>query len=1161
MSRLGLHSFVPDSFETRSVTSVGAGLATSTLLGRSNPAYTAVADAVGERVSRLAERDSAKRRGAKSVLMTVSLSIAEFDSLRKQYPEFNLHNYASRNPGHAYYVASRVLANEYLTYQASRYTDSIMHVGGSVLSYIVGSQTNVHVEMDTTNAIAVHERHEESIQIARIMGDYVALAEDIGVSSARPNYEKYLTRQAFNTCTKGSVCTHQSEAMCVDLSLYPVSPQQFCCGMRQAGATVGFGFFPYDPAMLLTDKGAYGDTGVRFEKTSKALLLKFPEGEQSASVIPLTVWSAWLSEHEVVIGVGKGRRVYHCQLSKARGPFMFFQMTLVDTEPGQVTLRHVLDLPVAQESYVVTAYVLRDLALDPSLERSWDRLVFTFDKRVFDKLFEFAMQLSQDAFGRYAIRKQLKVMDRVTLEGTVVTHGNVPEQDSAIVGIVHAEAFVARYESGQLSKELMAALKSVAEFGSASRLARVKAVASWSMSYMWDCSFGLVGEMVSSLCGWLRRIFVSVDRQPQFALAPTYTVYQSLVSSWRVKNSLVHGDAVRVLASMSQGVVRRVRGGALVEAVAGASRVVEDRVTGTAAAASVSQVVTETVYVELDDTSTSLTGAVSLGPAAMDALQDALVSDLKALNEFDEPSVGRHHMPTTRVVREFDQTTDMRPDFEFDPDYIQTLNDVYREFNPEVVGKPIARDIASLSQDDQDRHLVAEFLRIPRHLDSAPVDREYWFSKLNAINAPKRQETQHELLSAAAARTLAAPKISLPQDTDTLVVEIWENFVARACVENAKGKIAEFCSDPVALEEVAYRDWMAKATPDSVKAVKRELENESQALGEMPVGEYLMMLKADVKPPLGDKPARARIEPQVIVYHRKALSSMYSAMFRVLVRRFLSLLLPNVHVNLLKDSRDIAGFIRACHPYGQSMTYAENDFGKYDKSQDEFVFALEAHVFRQLGLNEDMLARWVEGHVDCSLRSVTTGISLTVRYQRKSGDATTSFGNVLLNILSVYYAYSPSNVAWAVFMGDDSIMALRTPSYDDRATAILAEVFNLTAKMFVTKSPYFASNFIVVDDENRHVALVPDPIKWIEKRSQPIPVEDVQWAERYTSASDACLPYRYRLNTSSLGRMVAERHSITRTSAERVVSAVATATSSAERFRACYDEFGTFVRY
>jgi hypothetical protein len=711
----------------------------------------------------------------------------------------------------------------------------------------------------------------------------------------------------------------------------------------------------------------------------------------------------------------------------------------------------------------------------------------------------------------------------------------------------------------------MQRLKQVAAFGNAGFTKRVMAVAAWGMTHVWDHTFGALGDAMNSMCEWLESLFSGGAPQlPSFVIAPEYLSFSTVTEAWKESRGFNYDTAVENLKGFfvtSASAV--VRGGKIASALASVAGVSRDAcISGAMQVANVPSGHGHMAHVVLDDGPMSITHTrPAMTPGGYDLLQEALVADLRALNVVDEPPVDRHHMPTETVVRVVSQTEWMTPDFDLDPDYVGTLNEVYEVFNPGVAQQPLERDIASLSFDPQDRHLMADYLRMPRLMDSAPRDREYYRSKILALGVPKRQETQQELLSSVAARNLNAPKISLPQDQTVLIKEIWGKFLSVACVDGAKDKLVSYQQDPVALEEDAYRDWVSKAKPGNVQAVKKELELNSQALGEMPVGEYLMMLKSDVKPPLGDKPLHGRVEPQVIVYHDKALSAMYSSIFRVLVRRFLSLLKPNYHINLLKDSRDITQFLQALHPFGQKLDYLENDFSKYDKSQDEFVFMLEEYVFRQLGMNEELLQKWVAGHVECSIRSFTTGMSLHVRFQRKSGDATTAFGNVILNVLSVCYAYSPTAVVWAVFMGDDSLVASVGRAFDERAVAILAEVFNLAAKMYVTDAPYFASSFLVVDDVNCNAVLVPDPIKWIEKRSQMVDAADPQWKERFVSAADACEPYKFKINTEPLARLVAQRHKIPLEEAVRLPAAIATAISSQERFRGCYEDKPEVIHY
>jgi len=357
------------------------------------------------------------------------------------------------------------------------------------------------------------------------------------------------------------------------------------------------------------------------------------------------------------------------------------------------------------------------------------------------------------------------------------------------------------------------------------------------------------------------------------------------------------------------------------------------------------------------------------------------------------------------------------------------------------------------------------------------------------------------------------------------------------------------------LEESAVRDWMGKARPENlVKVVKYLLDN-PDAWEEMRLGRYESMPKTDVKVPLSDKPLNSRVEPQVIVHHITAINAIFSSVYRVLVRRFLSLLKPNFMVNLLKDMPEVRDMMQAHHDWSVPLKYLENDFSKYDKSQGQFVHLLEQHVFQALGMNEKMLDAWGLGHVDCSIRSLTTGISLSVRYQRKSGDATTSFGNVLVNILSVVHAYKGTDIVWAVFMGDDSLIAARTVCAGDIAVRTLAEKFNLQAKFFITDAPYFASNFILVYQDERRIVAVPDPLKRVEKWSMAIPAADPKWEERYISAENTLRVYRNRSNLVGLGRALYVRYgSLDGIDLDTVGDAIASAIRTPKDFRCLWEE-------
>jgi len=496
------------------------------------------------------------------------------------------------------------------------------------------------------------------------------------------------------------------------------------------------------------------------------------------------------------------------------------------------------------------------------------------------------------------------------------------------------------------------------------------------------------------------------------------------------------------------------------------------------------------------------------------------------------------------IVMTVDQSPDGAP--------LDTLNEVYSLAVPFVGQIDLMYDTASITYDPQERVLETPFMRMSQ-ANVPPKDKWYYPSRLKALNVTKRQQTTQETLSALCGRNFGAPQISRVQDRTTLIPEIWENFLDVMCVSDARDKLKLYQSQPAALDEEYFADWMQQASSSSLATMRSRLEADMQAFEKFDVSEFEFMIKADVKPTLSTKPIQSHVNPQVIVHHVKELGALYSSIFRLLVRRLLSIIRPNIHVNLLKDTVDIAAFVRAYHPCSDDIEFLENDFSQYDKSQGVLVFDLESYVFEQLGLHEELLGRWMQGHIRCSARSIALGMSFSVMYQRKSGDATTAFGNVLLNVLAVAYAYRGTQYHWGVFMGDDSLIAVKGAVYAADAIQILAEVFNLTAKFYVTRAPYFASNFVIIDADDGHVALLPDPIKRIERWSMLVGADDPHWEDKYQSVLDTCGGYAYTKNTHRLGTLVAQRYNIPVAQARRLGPAIYSITLNAEVFRSVWD--------
>ena len=73
--------------------------------------------------------------------------------------------------------------------------------------------------------------------------------------------------------------------------------------------------------------------------------------------------------------------------------------------------------------------------------------------------------------------------------------------------------------------------------------------------------------------------------------------------------------------------------------------------------------------------------------------------------------------------------------------------------------------------------------------------------------------------------------------------------------------------------------------------------------------------------------------------------------------------------------------------------FLEIDFSKYDKSQGLAALLFDCKLMRYLGVPEELIALWRSAHTVTYLCDRTNKVKLRVIYQRKSGDASTFFGN------------------------------------------------------------------------------------------------------------------------------------------------------------------------
>lgn len=164
-----------------------------------------------------------------------------------------------------------------------------------------------------------------------------------------------------------------------------------------------------------------------------------------------------------------------------------------------------------------------------------------------------------------------------------------------------------------------------------------------------------------------------------------------------------------------------------------------------------------------------------------------------------------------------------------------------------------------------------------------------------------------------------------------------------------------------------------------------------------------------------------------------------------------------------------------------SHTSLEFDMSKYDKSQEIVALIFECELMRLFGVPEWLTDICYNAHYETFLDDEINGVSVRVRYQRKSGDASTFLFNTLYLLAVLFAVYDVDDVIIMLLEGDDSLILMNdsVKTYSD-ASKRISDLFNLECKLLTSYvHGYFCSKFILVIAEGLFV--VPDLLKMLVK--------------------------------------------------------------------------------
>nr|UTQ79656.1 replicase protein [Myzus persicae nege-like virus 1] len=420
--------------------------------------------------------------------------------------------------------------------------------------------------------------------------------------------------------------------------------------------------------------------------------------------------------------------------------------------------------------------------------------------------------------------------------------------------------------------------------------------------------------------------------------------------------------------------------------------------------------------------------------------------------------------------------------------------------------------------ESTDRELIVDrvsFDTIAHKNSKAP--RPALSPRLRTAMYNNRVPSQLESLLAMIKRNFNVPDLNGVVDNEMISDLMVERFINTFIPEANRTVFNALETEKIGINSASIQSWLRTQPSSTIGQIKPQ-----EAYWNTTLNTYHFMNKKSVKPALEINAPFSYPALQTIAFHDKNINAIFCPVFRDLKERLLALIdkrfllfcdvSPDDFVRTLNKRFD-----PACLDYCEKL---EIDISKYDKSQGELMYLFENKIYRLLGMDHSLNSAWMAAHKETRLKDYAHRVTAYVDYQRKSGDASTYFGNtvVLMGIISTLYDITGCTMG--LFSGDDSLL-VGGDIHEDR-NFMCANLFNLESKMFKYRDSYFCSKFLLnVDGFFR---LIPDPLKVVTKLGRRDLVDYVHVNEYRTSYCDLLKDYEDITICDVLNRAINERY-------------------------------------
>nr|WAA68733.1 viral replicase [Sugarcane mild mosaic virus] len=384
---------------------------------------------------------------------------------------------------------------------------------------------------------------------------------------------------------------------------------------------------------------------------------------------------------------------------------------------------------------------------------------------------------------------------------------------------------------------------------------------------------------------------------------------------------------------------------------------------------------------------------------------------------------------------------------------------------------------------------ISESQRVPKSYTHAR-----YVPNLNSLRPSKRPQSLISNLYVFEQRNLNADRGVSNQTSIPHVKELVDTFFE---VYVDAGKYLEVSDDIVYANQSSLNDWVETRTSMGKSLLEKDLERDNDISSLL--NKFKYMIKADMKCKLDSSASENIASGQNIVYHERRVCALFSSVFQDLVTKLKYILKPHVLLYHGVNLQEFADMVNNQLQRPLSMCYCgELDISKYDKSQNQLTKDIEHEIYRRLGIHPDLLDMWMCSDFSSIVGSMASGIILDIGAQRRTGSATTWFGNTLINMVLLSVSGDLSKFSLMGFSGDDSI--LLADKKFELSSFVYEHHYGFDVKFFSSSTPYFCSKFLLPIGDT--VLFVPDALKLLVNLGAEHNVSEVELREKFSSFVD-----------------------------------------------------------